>query len=152
MPLGTGKSSLSKCKLWYLTLQQVRPFEQYLPALHRQRSSNETCSGSFLTGQDFSKGDYVWYLTQHGHYVEAAIAAVDNTVSPRSYTVSFAADPSTYRETEAIRLRPATALQDGQFDTLGCECPALGCQAIISANELQVEPANAFNVLTQKPI
>ena len=91
-----------------------------------------------VTGQGYSKGEDVWYLTKHGQYVEAVVAAVDNSVVPQSYTISFAADPSSHRETEAPRLRSTTALQDGQYDTLGCECPALGCQATISANELQV--------------
>jgi hypothetical protein len=73
-----------------------------LPALaHAAADAPQAGAG----GVGFAKGDAVWYRQQDGSWAEAEVAAVDVSVSPPSFGVSFGGGGS-YRETEASRLQP----------------------------------------------
>ena len=94
--------------------------------------------GSSATGRTFSKGEAVLYLTKDGPYVAATVSAVDASVIPPAYTITFDADPTTFRDTDGPRLRPTATPQDKHLDSQGSTCPAPCCQSIITAGQLQV--------------
>ena len=94
--------------------------------------------GFLSTGRSFSKGEAVLYLTKDKHYVAATVAAVDTSVIPPAYTITFDDDPNTFRDTDGPRLRPVAASQDKHLDSQGSKCPAPCCQSIITAGQLQV--------------
>lgn len=76
-----------------------------------------------------------------GRCEAATVASVDYSVVPPSYGITFDATPGRSRETVAARLKPVISADSSHLACEGCKCPVAGCQSLVAASTLQVNPA-----------